>query len=137
MIAESEACSFKIRNWNVCWALLQQKLFDSHWLYYQGDFKNECFNTYFFLFLSILTKIYITISDFTSHSSFEREKTVNEFLLGLWTCFWDYGWLLSWPRWKFFPWKYSNQVALRSFFQKVVEIKIRHHFEYKKTFCYP
>ena len=53
------------------------------------------------------------------HSSFEREKTVNEFLLGLWICFRAYGWLLSWPRWKFLLWKYCNQVALQLFFQKV------------------
>ena len=71
---------------------------------------------------------------FTLHSSFYREKTVNEFPLGLWICFWDYGWLLSWPRWKFLPWKYPNQVALQSFFQKVVKIKNEKKFYCKKTF---
>ena len=27
----------------------------------------------------------------------------------------DYGWLLSWPRWKFLPWEYKNQVAQEYF----------------------
>ena len=71
------------------------------------------------------------------HSSFEQEKTVNEFLLGLWICFRAYGWLLSWPRWKFLLWKYCNQVALQSFFQKVTEIKNKKNFSLKKPFVTP
>ena len=71
------------------------------------------------------------------HSPFEMKKTMEQFLLGLWTCFRHYGWLLSRPRWKFLPRKYSNQVALLSFFQKMAEIKIRRHFEYKKPFITP
>ena len=64
------------------------------------------------------------------HSSFEWEKTVNEFALGLRICFRDYGWLLSSPRWKFLPWEYRNQVALQSISPKVTEIIIWHHFKF-------
>ena len=74
---------------------------------------------------------------FPDHSSFEREKTVNEFLLGLWICFRAYGWLLSWPRWKFLLWKYCNQVALQSFFQKETEIKNKKNSSLKKPFVTP
>ena len=72
-----------------------------------------------------------------THSSFEQEKTVNEFLLGLWICFRAYGGLLSWPRWNFLLWKYCNQVALQSFFQKVTEIKNKKNFSLKKPFVTP
>ena len=76
-------------------------------------------------------------SKLTFHSSFEQEKTVSEILLGLWTCFRAYRWILSRPRWNILPWKYCKEVALQSIFQKVVEIKIWHHFEYKKPFVTP
>ena len=38
---------------------------------------------------------------------------------------------------KFFLWEYCNQVVLQSFFQKVVEIKLQHHFDIKKPFITP
>ena len=91
----------------------------------------------FFLLYDFLSLEYLrlagpsTVFASAGHSSFDREKTVNEFPLGLWICFWDYGWLLSWPRWKFLPWKYCNQVALQSFFQKVAEIKNKKNFSLK------
>ena len=48
-----------------------------------------------------------------------NEKTIEQFLLGLWTYFRNYGWLLSRPSWKFLLREYSNQVAPPSFLLKI------------------
>ena len=71
------------------------------------------------------------------HSSFEREKPVNEFPQGLWTWFWDYGWLLSWPRWKFFPESIRTRWRCDHFSKKWSKSKSDATLSIKKPFVTP
>ena len=72
-----------------------------------------------------------------THCSFERKKSLSEFLLGFRTCFRYYELLLIMPRWKFFSSMFLSRWRCNHFSKKWPKSKSDTTFTHKKTSVTP